>query len=216
MKKSLPWLRLALTYAILFAVPGAPLKTGLLLTLWIAAFAPWKKSDAALFVSCAALFTAMNAAAIQRGLFEFTAPNVLGLPYWEFFLWGFWVLHTHRIAGGPPAPRPGRWEWGLVVLFALSFVLFQSATAVLLASGAVMSAALVRWHERDDVHHVAHMLLIGTLLEYPGVALGLWRYPDPPVGGVPLWYATMWGGIGLFLRRWAAPLAARLNGAALP
>jgi hypothetical protein len=215
-KKFLPGARLALTYAILFLVPGAMLKTGLLLTLWIAAFAPWKKSDAALFIGSSALFTVMNTASIHRGLFKFAAPNFLGLPYWEFFLWGFWVLHTHRIADGPPAPRPGRWEWSLVILFALSFVLFQSATAVLLASGAVLAAALARWHAADDGRHVAHMLLIGTLLEYPGVALGLWSYPDPPVGGVPPWYATMWGGIGLFLRRWAVPLATRLNGTPAP
>lgn len=216
MKKFLPWARLALTYAILFLAPGAMLKTGLLLTLWIPAFAPWRKSDVALFVGASVIFTAMNTAAIHRGIFEFMEPDFIGLPYWEFFLWGFWVLHTHRTVGGSPASRPGRWEWGLVILFALSFVLFQSATAVLLASGAVLAAALARWHAPEDARHVAHMLLIGTLLEYPGVALGLWRYPDPPAGGVPLWYATMWGGVGLFLRRWAVPLAARLNGDPAP
>lgn len=212
MKTRRPWARLALTYAILFSVPGVPLKTGLLLSLWAVSFKPWKKSDVLLFTGSSALFTVMNAAAIHRGLFEFLEPNLLGLPYWEFFLWGFWVLHTHRAVGGAPAPRPGRWEWALVILFALSFALFPSSRAVLLASGVVLTVALVRWHTRDDWRHAAHTLLIGTLLEFPGVALGLWRYPDSPVGGVPLWYATMWGGIGLFLRRWAAPLASRANG----
>lgn len=212
MKRVSLWGTLGLTYVVLFFVPGALLKTGLLLALWIAVFHPWKKSDVALFIGCSALFTTMNTAAIHRGLFEFMKPNLLGLPYWEFFLWGFWVLHTHRIAAGAPAPRPGRWEWGLVVLFALSFVLFESATAVLLASGTVLATAFTRWHAPEDRRHVAQLILVGTMLEYAGVGLGLWRYPDPPVGGVPLWYVTMWGGIGLFLRRWAAPLATRLDG----
>ncbi|MBK7206882.1 MAG: hypothetical protein IPH91_01190 [Elusimicrobia bacterium] len=212
MRKLLPWARLAATFAILFGVPGAFWKTGLLLILWGVTFAPWRRSDAALFLGSAAIFTVMNTVAIHRGIFEFTSPDLGVLPAWEYILWGFWVLQTHRTIGGVPAPRPGPPVWGLLILFALSFSLFRSSTAVLAASGGVLAIALLRFHAPEDLRHAGYLVLVGTVLEFPGVALGLWRYPDPPPGGVPLWYLTMWGGIGLFLRRWAAPLALRLNG----
>lgn len=212
MKDWRTWARLLATFAILFAVPGAWGKTALLLVLWVAAFAPWRRSDVALFLGASALFTVMNTVAVHRGIFAFAAPDLGVLPAWEIPLWGFWTLHAHRAVGRAPAPRPGPVEWLLTFLFALSFSLFRSSTAVLAASATVLIAALFRFHTPDDWRHVIYLMLVGTLLEYPGAALGLWRYPDPPPGGVPFWYLTMWGGVGLFLRRWAAPLAIRMDG----
>jgi len=38
---------------------------------------------------------------------------------------------------------------------------------------------------------------------------GQWGYPGNPPGGVPLWFITMWGGIGLFMRRLIVPILER-------
>jgi hypothetical protein len=50
------------------------------------------------------------------------------------------------------------------------------------------------------------MVLLGAVVEYTGVNAGQWSYPGDVPGGVPLWFATMWGGIGLFFRRLILPL----------
>jgi uncharacterized membrane protein YoaT (DUF817 family) len=91
----------------------------------------------------------------------------------------------------------------------LCFATIGDATLLLLASAAVLAVALALFHESRDLAYTGYMILIGTLFEYAGVHSGLWSYPGDPSGGVPLWFATMWGGVGLFLRRLALPLVAK-------
>ena len=60
-----------------------------------------------------------------------------------------------------------------------------------------------------DFAYVAYMVILGALIEYTGVWAGQWSYPENPPGGVPLWFITMWGGVGLFTRRLVLPLMRR-------
>jgi hypothetical protein len=50
------------------------------------------------------------------------------------------------------------------------------------------------------------MAALGALIEYVDVWTGQWHYPGHPYGGVPLWFVTMWAGVGLFARRLILPL----------
>ena len=61
------------------------------------------------------------------------------------------------------------------------------------------------WQARLDLAYAGHMVVLGALVEYTGVHAGQWFYPIDVPGGVPPWFVTMWGGIGLFFRRLVLP-----------
>lgn len=121
-------------------------------------------------------------------------------------MWGFYVLHCLRFLGGT-APRTSRLgAVALAVLFAVPFVTLSHPWLLLMASGSALMVALGFFHDRHDLAYLGYMVVLGALIEYCGVWSGQWAYPGDPVGGVPLWFATMWGGIGLFTRRLILPL----------
>ncbi len=143
----------------------------------------------------------MDIMAVRQGVFRFHAPDYLGLPVWEFVMWGFYVLHTQRMLRGP-TPEGALWKViALALLFAVPFVTLTDSRLLLLASGVLLALALAFFHERWDWRYVGYMIALGAMVEYAGVWSGQWSYPADPIGGVPAWFATMWGGVGLFTRR---------------
>ncbi len=200
------------TLAILVAVPGNAAKWLAFLTLWAVTFWPLKRSEWVLCVTVCLLFTAMNAAALGNGIFVFARADVLGMPVYELTMWGFYVLHAHRVVAGPIAARPGWDVWALAIAFSAAFGLIHDPLPLLVVTLVILGLALWRHHDRHDLRYAGYMLLLGALIEYAGVWSGEWRYPAAPFGGVPLWFATMWAGVGFFLRRLALPLAQRLDG----
>jgi len=76
-------------------------------------------------------------------------------------------------------------------------------------TGIILAVALAAFHQRLDLAYAGYMILVGALVEYTGVWSGQWGYPGDPPGGVPLWFLTMWGGVGLFTRRLVVPLLHR-------
>jgi len=151
----------------------------------------------------------MNALSLHQGIFVFTHPDVLGMPVYELFMWGFYLLHTRRAVGGP-APAPNKAAWGLAVLYAAAFGSIGEPMILLAVTGLLLSIGLVLFHERYDLAYVGYMVVLGATVEYTGVHVaGEWYYPGDPPGGVPLWFVTLWGGVGLFLRRLVLPLLAQ-------
>ena len=147
--------------------------------------------------------------AVRQGAFRFSHADFAGLPIWEFFMWGFLILHMLRTLGGPaPLPRLPL-VLPFAVLFAVPFATIVDPSTLLAVSGAILVLALLFFHERRDIHYVAYAVLLGAAFEYVGVWSDQWRYPANPAGGVELWFITMWGGIGLFTRRLVLPLDAR-------
>lgn len=143
----------------------------------------------------------MDIMAVRQGVFRFSSPDYLGLPVWEFAMWGFYVLHTVRMLHGR-APAGALWKvLALALLFALPFVTLADQQALLLASAILFALALGFFHERSDLVYAGYMIAVGAVVEYLGVWSGQWSYPMNPPGGVPLWFVTMWGGVGLFTRR---------------
>jgi len=182
---------------------------------WLLTFGPLAFSEVLLFIGVSVLFTGMNALALKEGIFRFASPEVLGMPYHETFMWGFYVLHARRMLGlgvrGGSAVLKERKEekrrgervadWAEAFLLAVPFAVLHDQTMLFYATTGVLAAALVLFYEKEDLAFVGYMILLGALFEYTGVWSGEWSYPGAPFGGVPPWFATMWGGVGLFCGR---------------
>jgi hypothetical protein len=197
------------TLLVLAAVPGNALKLAGFAVIWATTFRRLTRAELVLFVLVCALFTGMNAGALQQGVFFFNHPDLLGMPVWEFFIWGFYVLHLIRMVDGP-APEGKLWlPLALAVAFAIPFSTIADAQMLLLATAIILGVALAFFHERLDLAYAGYMILVGALIEYTGVWSGQWGYPGDPPGGVPLWFVTMWGGVGLFTRRLVLPILRR-------
>jgi uncharacterized membrane protein YoaT (DUF817 family) len=108
---------------------------------------------------------------------------------------------------GGPAPQGSRAAvWTLSILYAAAFSALQNPTDLLLVSAALLVLALILFHEPWDLAYTAYMIALGAAVEYTGVLSGQWHYPGNPISGVPLWFVTMWGGVGFFCRRLLLPL----------
>ena len=208
------WARLMLlaqlgaTIAVLGWVPGNRTKLGLMALIWLIGFGRVAATEWALMAAVNLLFAAMNLAALKRGIFAFDHPDLLGMPVYEYMMWGFYVLHTIRFIDGAP-PR-GRAAIALAAAgaFAASFATIAAPTLLLLVSGAVLALGIALFHDRMDLAYAGYMAALGAAVEHVGVTTGQWHYPGHPWGGVPLWFLTMWAGVGLFTRRLALPLVA--------
>ncbi len=199
---------------ILALVPGNWAKLAALLLLWALSFRRLSRPEIWLYLGVCLFFTAMNAAALRQGIFRFADPDVLGMPVWELFMWGFYVLHVKRVmAGAAPAPGREKLAWVLGLAMAAAFGSIADAQLLTLVSGALLILALACFHTRLDLAYCGYMVLLGAAFEYTGVLSGVWSYPDPPPGGVPFWFITMWGSVGLFAYRLVMPLVARHEGA---
>lgn len=195
--------------AILAFVPGNLAKLGALLLMWALTFGRLSKVEAWFYAIVCAFFTGMNAASLKQGIFAFTSPDVLGMPVYELFMWGFYLLHTRRVLGGA-APQGRRVAvWVLALLYAVAFSAIHDGNVLLMVTVVLLTVGLVLFHERNDLAYTAYLIAFGAAIEYTGVWSGQWQYPGAPWGGVPLWFITLWGGVGLFLHRLVVPLLAR-------
>ncbi|HUY02590.1 MAG TPA: hypothetical protein VMV33_04840 [Rhodocyclaceae bacterium] len=200
-------LQLLATLAVLAWLPGNAFKLFAFLVIWALGFGRITGPELLLMLGINALFVLMNLGALHQGVFRFNRPDALGMPMYEFAMWGFYILNALRFLGGRP-PRGRSWvALGLAAMFALPFSTVGDATALTLVSAAILALCLAFYHERMDLAYVLYMVVMGAMVEYIGVATGQWTYPG--TGGVPLWFATMWGGVGLFSRRLLLPLLYR-------
>ena len=200
--------QLIATLIVLAFVPGNANKLILFVVIWVFTFQRLSLRELLCYVGVCALFSIMNIMATRQGVFQFLHPDLAGLPVWEYFTWGFYVLHILRMLGGP---KPSSRFWvvlSLAILFALPFSTVSDPFLLLATSGFGVALALIFFHDHWDLSYVAYTLLVGAAIEYAGVWSGQWYYPGNPSGGVAFWFVTMWGGIGLFIRRLVLPLVA--------
>lgn len=201
--------QLPATLAILAWIPGNMGKLAALLVLWVLTFRQLSRTESVFFLSVCLFFTGMNAASLSQGIFAFTDPDLLGMPVYELFMWGFYLLHTRRLLDGPVPKGRMAVVWILALLYSAAFAAIPNATALLTVTGALLIIGLVLFHEPLDLAYIGYMVLLGAAIEYTGVHSGQWHYPGEPPGGVPYWFITLWGGIGLFLRRLVLPIMSR-------
>jgi hypothetical protein len=206
-------LQLVATVIILGWLPGNSVKLSAMLIIWAVGFGPVSWAELAVAGIVNLLFIAMDVAALRQGLFLFHHPDAIGLPFYEFFIWGFYIFHLVRYLGGPAArPRRLRWALGMALIFSACFSLIQDSALLAMAAAGVLVVCLLLFHEPMDLAFTTYMAGMGALVEYVGVGTGQWSYPSAPAGGVPIWSFAMWAGIGLFTRRILVPfLGSRLS-----
>jgi hypothetical protein len=193
--------QLLVTLAIFAWVPGNAWKAGAFLALWLATFWPLTRREVVLYVVMSAFFAVLDVMSVSKGVFQFDHPDLLGLPIYEFFMWGFYLLHGFRMLDGRPPEKDLPTTLVLVAVFALPFVTIPDQQWLTVAAGLVLLAALIRYHAPQDLAYVGYFALLGAAVEFVGVHSGQWHYPTPPAWGVPFWFLIMWGGVGLFARR---------------
>ncbi len=211
-QRILLFLQVPVSLAIIAGVPGNWTKLGGLLALWLLTFRRLSQAEWMLYAGACAFFTVMNTLSLRQGIFAFTAPDVLGMPVYELFMWGFYLLHVKRVVNGPApqAPPLQVWSvWILALLYAVAFSTIADSNTLLAVTAALLLFGIFLFHERFDLLYTGYMVLLGAAFEYTGVLSGQWAYPGNPPGGVPLWFITLWGGVGLFLRRLLLPLLHR-------
>lgn len=194
------------TLAILAWVPGNVPKTLALWLLWAITFRRVSVAETILFTAACAFFTFMNAMSLRQGIFAFRDPDLLGMPFYEVFMWGFYLLHTWRMLLGPIAVGKRAQAWLMAIAYALAFGAIADQRLLLLVTAVLLVTGLILFHDVWDFAYTGYMIGLGAAIEYTGVWSGQWFYPEDPTGGVPLWFVTLWGGVGLLLRRLVLPM----------
>ena len=157
------------------------------------------------------VFSGMNVASLKQGIFAFTQPDFLGMPLYEFLMWGFYLLHAKRMVGGTPPPKTLA-IWMIMISYCMAFGLIPNQDVLLWVTATLLLVGLAVYHDRSDLVYIGYMIFLGATIEYTGVWSGQWIYPEQVAGGVPLWFITLWGGVGLFLRRLILPYVHPTNG----
>lgn len=205
-KTLLLFLQVPAALGIIAFVPTNLGKLAALVVLWVLTFRKLSKPESIFYAAVCVFFTAMNAASLKQGIFAFTSPDVLGMPVYELFMWGFYLVHLKRVLGGP-APESKRWViWMLALLYSAAFGTIPDAKLLLAVTSVLLVTGLVLYHEPLDLAYTGYLVLLGAAFEYTGTYFGEWHYPGDTLGGVPLWFVTLWGGVGFFMRRLILPM----------
>ncbi len=199
------FVQLLVTLAVLAFLPSNLGKTAALLVCWAVTFRRINAAECVLFVGVCCFFTVMNAMSLKQGIFRFAAPDLLGMPFYELLMWGFYVLHTKRMLGDTP-PESSRTAWGLAICYSIAFATLKDPNVLLDVTAALLVLGVLLFHTPRDLAFLGYMILLGAAVEYTGVTSGQWSYPNAPLGGVPAWFVTLWGGVGLFFHRLILPL----------
>jgi hypothetical protein len=199
---------LVLTLVLLHFVPNRLLVLFLLLVLWSVLFFPLSRAELVVFALAALFFLLQNYVCLRAGLFEFRFKDVLLMPYYEPFLWGFYFLTLKRAVSGvsrDAVTLSARSVAGLIVT-SLAFSLFSFDPRVLLIATACSTTfLLIMFRDRIDLSYALCALAVGFIIELFGVSTHLWSYPAPDFLGIPYWFATMWMSAGLLGRRFLIP-----------
>ena len=181
----------------------------ILLPLWFLIFRPWNKIEFMIFIIASVFLLAQNYAVLKTGGFSFKQKDILLMPYYEPFLWGFYYLNIKRfISEGAEAVTFDKKSVFGLLLTALAFSIFsKNSNTLFLATLLSTGVLFIMFHERFDFYYAAYALGLGFVMELFGVSSGLWAYPEPDFLGIPYWFATMWISVGLLGRRFLIPLA---------
>lgn len=201
MKKSVAALQVLGTLAILALVPGNFLKVGLLLLLWALTFRRFSKKEWIAFFGINLIFIVSDIGAIKNGFFLFNAPDFLGLPAWEFVMWGFYLLHLARLFPPKILPRFDLKVLVLAVLFSLLFGVVQDRNVLLALTSGVLILTLALYRDKEDLVYCVYMMMLGIAFEFVGIRFGLWAYPERDFATALVQFEVMWGASGIFFRR---------------
>jgi hypothetical protein len=144
-------LQLLATAAILAWLPGNAAKLFTMLFVWAIGFGRISRAELLTMIGVNLLFIGMNFGALRKGVFQFSSPDFLGMPVYEFFMWGFYTLHALRfLAGKTPGGKP----WLAVLLavaFAIPFSTVSDAGPLTLLTGIILVVSLMLFREPMDL-----------------------------------------------------------------
>lgn len=181
----------------------------ILLPFWYFIFRPWNQVEIIIFFIASIFFFVQNYAVLKTGGFSFKHKDILLMPFYEPFLWGFYYINIKRfISEGVEAVTFDKKSVFGLLLTALAFSIFSKNSNTLFMATLLSTGMLfIMFHERFDFYYAAYALGLGFVIELFGVSSGLWAYPEPDFLGIPYWFATMWISVGLLGRRFLIPLA---------
>ena len=196
------------TLAVLYSVPHSLGVLAILAALWGTIFYPWRSGELFSFVIAGVFFLFQNYVCLKAGIFEFRTKDILLMPYYEPFLWGFYFTVLRRFVSG----RGGVFHFkrkclaGLLAT-AVAFSVFSRIPSLFLAATVVSTLFLfMLFHTRLDFYYAVCSLMLGFIIEVFGVSTSLWSYPSPDFLGIPYWFATMWISVGVLGYRFLMPL----------
>jgi len=203
------FLQLLLTLFILAFVESNALKVCLLLPLWWFSFGRLSRNEAMVFAIVNAVFVASDIAAIRNGFFQFAQPDLWTLPCFEFFMWGFYLLHAHRFL---QVKYPDSLDLTVVLLavaFSALFGVISDRHILLFSTSGIFLLGFVFYHEKEDGLFSFYMMLLAIAFESVGIGRGLWSYANGDILWASAQFIVMWGAAGLFLRRIVGPWLAQ-------
>ena len=151
------------------------------------------------------IFIMSDTGAIYNGFFTFSTHDVGVLPYYERFMWGFYLLHAHRVIGGPYPRYFDKKALLLAVLFTMTFSTNLPLYGALGVSAVLLLIALYYFHERKDYMFTAYLASVGLIIECVGLYFNLWSYSTTNYFLITTQIIIMWGASGLFFRHLAGP-----------
>lgn len=99
---------------------------------------------------------------------------------------------------------------GVFCVLATTIVLLWRQNALLLAATIGIALLVLRlWHERHDAAFFLVLAGVGTLAEIVFVQCGVWRYANPTLFGIPVWFPLAFGTAGLACERLVSGIVRR-------
>ena len=89
--------------------------------------------------------------------------------------------------------------FGLLVTSVL--LLWRDNALLLIITCLECALALLRWHDGVDISSILVIGVLGSLAEVLFVRSGVWRYTNPSVFGLPMWFPFAFGTTGLMGQR---------------
>lgn len=206
-------LSLAITLLIVYILDKSMLIMIILLVLWYFLFRPYDMSDIIMFIIATVCIVGQNYAVLKSGGFYFKQKDILLMPYYEPFMWGFYYLNIKRFFSGSDTKVNLELKgfFGLA-LTGLCFSVFSQDKSYLLLSTIVSTCILIiMFHDKYDIYYGLYALIMGFIVEIFGVSTSLWVYPDPDFMGIPYWFSTMWISMGILGRRFLLPFTKMLS-----
>lgn len=161
------------------------------------------KEEIYLFVFINIFFTFMNYMSIVNGIFSFTTPDLIHLPWYEFIMWGVYVLHLKRVVDiffktEFVEYKIRNLDCICVVLVVIIFSMCKEKYLVTILPLLVNMVYLNFKKSKMLTSMYFYFILIGGILELAGTNGGQWSYPQPDFYGVPFWYVNVFGSFAIY------------------
>ena len=100
-KKVISIVSLIVTIGIVYFVDQSLILFFILPPIWFLFFRPLNRAEIIMFVIASLFILGQNYPVLKTGGFSFKHKDILLMPYYEPFMWGFYYLNIKRFFGEP-------------------------------------------------------------------------------------------------------------------